>query len=98
MLTDTIQITGLPPTLIEAVENRAKEIGATKEDYVKYLIEEDLNSTLSMRVLFAPVREEIGESGMTEDELDKLIKSEWRAMREEKDAKRRKDDENNRTK
>ncbi|CAN5440610.1 hypothetical protein BH20ACI1_BH20ACI1_28380 [soil metagenome] len=73
MLTDTIQITGLPPSVIEAVENRAKEIGATAEDYVKYLIEEDLASTLSMRVLFAPVREQIKESGISDTELNELL-------------------------
>jgi hypothetical protein len=73
MLTDTIQITGLPPSVIEAVENRAKEIGTTPENYVRYLIEEDLASTLSMRVLFAPVREQIRESGISEAELDELL-------------------------
>lgn len=73
MLTDTIQITGLPPSVIEAVENRAKEIGTTTENYVRYLIEEDLSSTLSMRVLFAPVREQIRESGISETELDELL-------------------------
>lgn len=73
MLTDTIQITGLPPSVIEAVENRAKEIGTTPENYIKYLIEEDLASTLSMRVLFAPVREQIRESGISEAELDELL-------------------------
>lgn len=73
MLTDTIQITGLPPSVVEAVESRAKEIGTTAEDYVRYLIEEDLASTLSMRVLFAPVREQIRESGISETELDKLL-------------------------
>lgn len=73
MLTDTIQITDLPPSVIEAVENRAKEIGTTAEKYVKYLIEEDLASTLNMRVLFAPVREQIRESGISEAELDELL-------------------------
>jgi hypothetical protein len=73
MQTDTIQITGLSPSVIEAVENRAKEIGATAEDYVRYLIEEDLASTLSMRVLFAPVREQIRQSGISETELDELL-------------------------
>ncbi len=73
MLTDSIQITGLSPSIIEAVENRAKEIGASAEDYVKYLIEEDLASTLSMRVLFAPVREQIRESGVSETELNELL-------------------------
>lgn len=73
MLTDTIQITGLPPSVIEAVESRAKEIGATPEDYVRYLIEEDLASTLSMRMLFAPAREQIRESGISASELDKPV-------------------------
>jgi hypothetical protein len=73
MQTNTIQITGLPPSVIEAVEHRAKEIGATAEDYVRYLIEEDLASTLSMRVLFAPVREQIRTSGISETELDELL-------------------------
>jgi hypothetical protein len=73
MQTDTIQITNLPPLMIEAVENRAKEIGTTTEDYVRYLIEEDLASTLSIRVLFAPVREQIRESGVSEAELDELL-------------------------
>lgn len=73
MLTDTIQITNLPPSVIEAVESRAKEIGATAEDYVKYLIEEDLASTLSMRVLFAPVRGQIRESGISEIELNEML-------------------------
>ncbi|HSK71594.1 MAG TPA: hypothetical protein VK892_07860 [Pyrinomonadaceae bacterium] len=73
MLTDTIEITGLPPSVIEAVENRAKEIGTTPENYVRYLIEEDLGSALSMRVLFAPVREQIRESGISEAELDELL-------------------------
>lgn len=75
MLTDTIQITGLPPSVIEAVENRAKEIGATAEDYVRYLIEEDLASTMNMRVLFAPVREQIRESGISETELDEMLEA-----------------------
>jgi ribosomal protein S3AE len=73
MQIDTIQITNLPPLMMEAVENRAKEIGTTAEEYVRYLIEEDLASTLSMRVLFAPVREQIRESGVSEAELDELL-------------------------
>lgn len=84
MLTDTIQITGLPPAVIEAVENRAKEIGATAEEYVKYLIEEDLNSALSMRVLFAPVREQIRESGISETELNELLEEAREEVYQEK--------------
>ena len=73
MQTDTIQISGLPETLIQGVSDRAKAIGSTTEQYIRYLIEEDLSSSLNMRVLFAPVREQIKESGTSDDELTALL-------------------------
>ncbi len=46
MLTDTIQISGLPETVIQGVSDRAKAVGTTaEEEYVRYLIEEDLSSS-----------------------------------------------------
>ena len=69
----TIEITGLPETVIEKLSERAEKIGATTPDYVRYLIEEDLVSPMSARVLYAPVREQIKESGISEDELDDLL-------------------------
>jgi hypothetical protein len=75
MLTDTIQISGLPETVIQGVSDRAKAVGTTAEEYVRYLIEEDLSSSsLNLRVLFAPVREQIKESDTSDDELTKLLK------------------------
>ncbi len=74
MLTDTIQISGLPETVIQGVSDRAKAVGTTAEEYVRYLIEEDLSSSsLNLRVLFAPVREQIKESGISENELTDLL-------------------------
>jgi hypothetical protein len=74
MLTDTIQISGLPETVIQGVSDRAKAVGTTAEEYVRYLIEEDLSSSsLNLRVLFAPVREQIKESGTSEDELTEFL-------------------------
>lgn len=73
MQTDTIQISGLPETVVQAVNDRAKKVGTTAEQYVRYLIEEDLASELNLRVLFAPVREQIKESGISEDELTGLL-------------------------
>ena len=73
MLTDTIQISGLPETVIQGVSDRAKAVGTTAEEYVRYLIEEDLSSSLNLRVLFAPVREQIKESGTSENELTELL-------------------------
>lgn len=74
MLTDTIQISGLPETVIQSVSDRAKAVGTTAEEYIRYLIEEDLSSSsLNLRVLFAPVREQIKESGISDDELAELL-------------------------
>lgn len=73
MLTDTIQISGLPETVVQAVDDRAKKVGTTAEQYVRYLIEEDLASSLNLRVLFAPVREQIKTSEISEDELTGLL-------------------------
>lgn len=73
MLTDTIQITGLPESVVLAVSERAHEVGTTPEEYVRHLIEEDVASSLSMRVLYAPVREQVRTSGITEDKLTGLL-------------------------
>lgn len=74
MITDAIEISGLPETIIQGISDRAKAIGTTTEEYIRYLIEEDLSSaSLNMRVLFAPVREQIKESGISEDQLTSLL-------------------------
>ncbi len=73
MLTDTIEVSGLSESVVKAVGERAKEVGVATEDYVRYLIEEDVASPLSARVLYAPVREQIKASGISEDELDNLL-------------------------
>ncbi len=73
MLIDTIEVKGLSESVVKAVGERAEEIGTTKEDYVRYLIEEDIAASLNMRLLFAPVREQIKQSEISEDELDNLL-------------------------
>ena len=89
MQTDTIQISGLPETVVQAVSERAKEIGTTPEEYVRYLIEEDLSSSsLNMRVLFAPVREQIKESNISEDELTALLEEAREEVFQERQGKK----------
>jgi len=73
MLTNTIQISGLPAMIIQGVNDRAKAVGVTADEYIRYLIEKDLSSSLNLRVLFAPVREQIKESGTSENELIELL-------------------------
>lgn len=73
METATIEIRGLPVATIEKLDERAEEIGATTPDYVRYLIEKDLVSTMSLSVLFAPVREQIKADDFSDEELDALL-------------------------
>ena len=73
MDTATIEISGLPVATIEKLDQRAGKIGATTPEYVRYLIEEDLVSPMSLRVLYAPVREQIRADDISDDELDILL-------------------------
>jgi hypothetical protein len=56
MESTTIEIQGLPESIVKALSERASEVGTTAPEYVRYLIEENLASPLSLRVLYAPVR------------------------------------------
>ena len=69
----TIEITGLPERVIEKLGERAEKIGATTPDYVRYLIEEDLVSPMSLRVLYAPVREQVKADDISDEDLDALL-------------------------
>ncbi len=73
MESTTLEISNLPESVVQALRERAEEVGTTAPEYVRYLIEEDLASSISLRVLFAPVREQIKESGISEEELDALL-------------------------
>jgi len=73
MLTNTIEVSGLSEAVVEAVSRRAEEVGVATGDYVRYLIEEDVASPLNARLLYAPVREQIKASGVSEEELDALL-------------------------
>ena len=73
MESTTLEISKLPESVVKALRKRAEEAGTTAPEYVRYLIEEDLASPMSLRVLFAPVREQIKESGISEEELDVLL-------------------------
>ncbi len=73
MESTTIEISNLPESVVKALSKRDEEAGTTPAEYVRYLIEEDLASSMSLRVLFAPVREQIKESGISEEELNALL-------------------------
>ena len=76
--TATLRVSGLGKGKLAALRKQAKTLGLSTEGYAKQLIEEgvsleQLARTKTFDELFAPVQARFRESGMTEDELDKLV-------------------------
>lgn len=84
---ETIEISGLPPGTIETLSEIGKRSGRSAEDYLRTLIETEILSQKSFGEILAPIRKDFRDSGMTENELDSLVKNELQAMWEEKKAK-----------
>ena len=89
MESTTIEISGLPESVVKSLGERAKEVGTTTPDYVRYLIEKDISSPISLRVLYAPVREQIKTSGISEDDLDTLLEEARAEADQEREGIRR---------
>ncbi len=74
----TLTIDLKPETELK-LKNKALAKGFEVADYVENLIEKDIDPRKTLDEIFAPVRQEFKEQGMTEDELDDLI---YQARRE----------------
>ncbi len=85
----TLTIT-LKPETEAKLKNRAVELGYEIDDFVENLIEKELNKQKTLDEIFAPVRQEFKEQGMTEDELDDLIYQARREVYAEKKARENK--------
>ena len=77
-VTATLQVRGLGKRKLTALTEKAKRLGTTPERYVKRLVEEDLEldkhaANTTFEELLAPVRAQFKESGMTEEDLDRLV-------------------------
>ncbi len=83
-----MEITITVPEEVERVlEQRAAASGQDVKELVEDMVKDQaLRPTLDE--ILAPVRKEFAASGMTENEMDELIRAERRAMREEKHGKR----------
>jgi predicted DNA-binding protein len=57
----------------ERLEQRAMDCGQDVTEYLEKLIEKDLSAPISLRALYAPVREQIRKSGISDEELDVLL-------------------------
>ena len=63
----------IPPEMQDKLQQRALDCGQDVTKYVERLIEKDLTKPVSLRDLYAPVRRQIEQSGISEDELEALI-------------------------
>ena len=64
---------GLPPSLLKAVEKRARSAGTTARQYVRLLIERDLLAEKSFDEILRPIRADFRKSGISEAELDEIV-------------------------
>lgn len=71
--TEVLHINGLSSETLKVIDERASLTGRSREEYVVSVLEKDVRAPMSLRDLYAPVREQIAESGVTEEELDALL-------------------------
>jgi hypothetical protein len=74
----TIRVSGLGRRTIATLKSQAKAEGLSVEGYVKELIESEMSvSEMARRKtiddVFAPAQKRFRESGMTDDDLDRLV-------------------------
>ena len=84
VVTEKIEISGLPAGTWKALEQIGQTNGKTAEEYLRAVIQTEILSRQSFDDILRPVRESFVASGMTEDELDKLVEEERQAIWEEK--------------
>jgi hypothetical protein len=78
MSSASIQISGLRRETIASLKSQAKAKGLSVEGYIKEIIEAEISmSDLARRKtideVFAPAQRQFRESGMSEQELDRLV-------------------------
>ena len=89
ILTETIEITGLPAGTREAINKLSRSKGKSAEEYLRILIEAEILSEQSFREILAPIRESFRESGMTEAQLDALFEEAREQVYQEEQATRK---------
>jgi hypothetical protein len=74
MTSVSFQDIGLRPAQVRAVEKRAKQEGKSPSEYLRFLVERDLLADGSFDEILRPIRAGFKKSGITEDELDVLVR------------------------
>ena len=73
-----LRVKGFGKSKIDALAKKAQRLGLTPDQYVRRLLENDLEAdrraqTTSFAEMMAPVREDFRESGMSEADFDAMV-------------------------
>ena len=101
MGTHTIEVAGIPDELLDLLDEHVRQRGGDRASFIRDLIRRELqrdsltsggdprpDSRLSFDEILAPVHDQAAESGMTDEELDRLFEEARERVREEKRAAR----------
>jgi hypothetical protein len=73
MTTLHLQDIGLRPAQLKAVEKKARRVGTSPQQYVRQLIERDLEAP-SLAAILGPIREDFKKNGVTPDQLEQIVR------------------------
>jgi hypothetical protein len=65
---------GLAPAVLKAIERKARRAGTTARDYVRALVERDLLAEQFFDDILRPVRADFRANGVSEKQLDALVR------------------------
>ncbi len=74
MQAQTLEVTGLCLDTLEAIGQKGRQAGKTISEYVRDVIETEVAGDQTFAQILEPIRRSFDESGMTEAELDDLVK------------------------
>jgi hypothetical protein len=74
MVALTFHDIGLPPTQLKALARKAKRAGKTPAEYLRLLVEQDLLAGKSFDEILRPIRQDFQKSGVTETQLEAIVR------------------------
>jgi len=71
-MTRTIELP-LPEELLRLVDDRARTAGLPREAYIRAVLSKDVSGEPSVSEILAPFRDQVADSGIGDEELDRLF-------------------------
>ena len=70
--THTIEVSNVPEETLQRLDERIRERGGDRDEYIRNLLDRDLSAP-TLTELLAPFRRQVAESRASEEELDQLF-------------------------